>query len=58
MKIDAEHWVIDFTFHFYTPEAIVYFQFHPAVAALGSYGAVNLETENKKRNPKDPVNPV
>jgi hypothetical protein len=26
----------------------VYFQFHPAIAAFSGYGAVNLETENKK----------
>jgi hypothetical protein len=37
-----------YNFYFYSPEAIVYFQFLPAVAALSSYGAVNLETENVK----------
>jgi hypothetical protein len=37
-----------YIFLFYSPKAIVYFQFLPAVAALGSYGAVNLETENVK----------
>jgi hypothetical protein len=31
-----------------SPEAIGYFQFLPAVAALSGYGVVNLETENVK----------
>jgi hypothetical protein len=30
---------------------IGFFQFHPAVAALSSYGAVNLETGKEKRHP-------
>jgi hypothetical protein len=50
--------MVSCNFHFNSPEAIVYFQFHPAVASLRSYGAVNLETENEKRNLQYPVNPV
>jgi hypothetical protein len=43
--------------YFFSRRLIGIRQFHPAVAAVSSYGAVNLEMD-EKNNPENPVNPV